>query len=95
VTAMVMAENSAKQIEGGIVMSNGEMRIVDGLKIEVVPACSVAHMQSPRVPFLPQNVGSGYVSSDMKIVKTIGTAMLPMNRPCTMTSEAATMTPQR
>jgi hypothetical protein len=64
---MVMAENSAKQTEGGIVMGNGEMRIVDGLKLEVIPAPSIAHMQSTRVPFLPQNVVNEYVPSETDV----------------------------
>jgi len=38
-----------------------------GLKIEVVPAYSMAHMQSPRVPFLPQNVVNESVSSETDV----------------------------
>ncbi len=102
-TIFVMTENCAKQIEGGIVMRNGDIKTVEGLIIEAVPAYNLVHMRSPGTPFHPKGVGNGYVISfgdtrvyvagdtentpEMKALKAIDIAFLPMNLPYTMTPD--------
>lgn len=102
-TFLVISESCASQVSNGIVMKNGDTRIVGGLKIETVPAYNIVHMQSTGVPFHPQGVGNGYVITfgdkrvyvagdtenipEMKQLTAIDIAFLPMNVPYTMTPE--------
>lgn len=102
-TAVVLTETCASQIKGGIVMKNGDVKTVEGLKIEAVPAYNLVHMRSEGNPFHPKGVGNGYViafgdkrvyvagdtenTPEMKKLKHIDIAFLPMNLPYTMTPE--------
>ncbi|MGO9376247.1 MAG: MBL fold metallo-hydrolase [Syntrophobacteraceae bacterium] len=102
-TALVVTETVAGRITGGIVMHNGDERTVMGLKIEAVPAYNLVHMRSEGVPFHPKGVGNGYIVTfggkrvylagdtenipEMKNIKGIDIAFLPMNLPYTMTPE--------
>ena len=102
-TSIVLTEVCASKISGGVVMKNGEVRNVQGLRIEAVPAYNLVHMRSPEVPFHPKGVGNGYVITfgkkrvyvagdtenvpEMKKLKNIDVAFLPMNLPYTMTPE--------
>lgn len=102
-TEVVLTETCAKQVKGGTVMKNGDEKTVLGLKIEAVPAYNVVHMLSEGQPFHPKGVGNGYVMTlgdkrvyvagdtenipEMKGLKAIDIAFLPMNLPYTMTPE--------
>jgi len=102
-TQFVVTETVAKQLKGGTVMKNGDTITVLGLKIEAVPAYNIVHMRSPGTPFHPKGVGNGYVvtfgdkrvyiagdtenTPEMKGLKGINIAFLPMNLPYTMTPE--------
>lgn len=102
-TEVVMTEICAGQVQGGIVMKNGEERTVLGLKIEAVPAYNLVHMRSEGQPFHPKGNGNGYVVTfgdkrvyiagdtedipEMSALKSIDVAFLPMNLPYTMTPE--------
>ncbi len=102
-TILVLTETCASRIKGGIVMNNGDVKTVEGLKIEAVPAYNLVHMRSEGVPFHPKGVGNGYVitfgdkrvyvagdtenTPEMKKLKDIDIAFLPMNLPYTMTPE--------
>jgi len=102
-TAVVVTENAASKLQGGIVMKNGDTKTVRGFKIEAVPAYNLVHMRSPGVPFHPQGNGNGYVITfgdkrvyiagdtenvpEMKNLRGIDIAFLPMNLPYTMTPE--------
>jgi L-ascorbate metabolism protein UlaG (beta-lactamase superfamily) len=73
------------------------------LKIEAIPAYNIVHMRSGNQPFHPKGVGNGYVinfgkgrvyiagdtenTPEMKALKNIDIAFLPMNLPYTMTPE--------
>lgn len=102
-TVLVLNETSASKIKGGIVMRNGDVKTVGGLKIEAVPAYNIVHMRSEGNPFHPKGVGNGYVitfgdkrvyvagdtenTPEMKNLRNIDIAFLPMNLPYTMTPE--------
>ncbi len=102
-TELVMTENCAKQVKGGIVMKYGDEKTVQGLKIEAVPAYNLVHMRSEGQPYHPRGNGNGYVVTfgdkrvyiggdtenvpEMKALKSIDVAFLPMNLPYTMTPE--------
>jgi len=102
-TMLVMTEICAQQVKGGLVMKNGEVKNVGGLKIEAVPAYNLVHMRSAGNPFHPEGDGNGYVITfgdkrvyvagdtenipEMKKLEKIDVAFLPMNLPYTMTPE--------
>ena len=102
-TQVVLTETCARQVEGGVVMKNGDVGTVVGLRIEAVPAYNMVHMRSGGIPFHPKGVGNGYVVTfadkrvylagdtenipEMKDLKGIDIAFLPMNLPYTMTPE--------
>ena len=84
-------------------MKNGDIEEVEGLKIEAVPAYNIIHERSKGAPFHPKGIGNGYVITfgdkrvyiagdtenipEMKNLKGIDIAFLPMNLPYTMTPE--------
>jgi len=102
-TAIVLTKACASQVKGGIVMNNGDVKVIEGFKIEAVPAYNIVHMRSEGVPFHPKGSGNGYVIAfgdkrvyvagdtenvpEMKNLRDIDIAFLPMNLPYTMTPE--------
>ncbi len=102
-TQVVLTETCAKQVQGGIVMRNGDVKTVGGFEIEAVPAYNLVHMRSQGIPFHPGGEGNGYVitlgdkrvyiagdtenTPEMKSLEGIDIAFLPMNLPYTMTPE--------
>ena len=102
-TKIVLTKLCAEKIAGGLVMKNGDVRTVDGLKIEAVPAYNIVHKRPDGDPFHPKGNGNGYVVTfgkqrvyiagdtenipEMKDLKQIDIAFLPMNLPYTMTPE--------
>lgn len=102
-TVVVLTEACAQQIQGGIVMKNGDVKTVEGLKIEAVPAYNLVHQRDTDQPFHPKGPGNGYIitfgdkrvyvagdtenTPEMKGLKNIDIAFLPMNLPYTMTPE--------
>jgi len=103
-TEVILTEKGRDKL-AGTVMKNGETRTVDGIRIEAVPAYNLVHMRSPNMPFHPRGEGNGYVLTfgdvrvyvagdtenipEMKDLKDIDVAFLPMNLPYTMTPEMA------
>jgi L-ascorbate metabolism protein UlaG (beta-lactamase superfamily) len=102
-TTVVLTELCAQQVEGGIVLKNGEKAEVDGIPVEAVPAYNLIHKRETGEPFHPKGQGNGYVLvfgdlrvyiagdteniPEMKALKDIAIAFLPMNLPYTMTPE--------
>ncbi len=102
-TEIVLTDACAKRVQGGIVMKNGDTKVVKGLKIEAVPAYNIVHKRGTGEPFPPKGVGNGYVvtfgdkrvyiagdtenTPEMKSLQDIDIAFLPMNLPYTMTPE--------
>ena len=102
-TAVILTETCARQVEGGIVMQNGDVRVVNGTHIEAVPAYNLVHKRENGQPFHPKGVGNGYIVTfgdkrvyvagdtenipEMKELQDIACAFLPMNLPYTMTPE--------
>jgi L-ascorbate metabolism protein UlaG (beta-lactamase superfamily) len=102
-TEVVLTEACAKQVEGGIVMQNGDVHTVNGVTVEAVPAYNLVHKRENGEPFHPKGVGNGYVMTfgdkrvyiagdtenipEMNTLQDIDCAFLPMNLPYTMTPE--------
>jgi len=90
-------------VPGAVVMENGDTETVLGIRVEAVPAYNIQHMRSPGNPFHPKGVGNGYIltlggkrvyvagdtenTPEMKALRDIDVAFLPMNLPYTMTPE--------
>ena len=102
-TVVILPEACAGKVKDGTVMKNGATRTIDGMIIEAVPAYNLVHMRSEGVPYHPRGVGNGYIitvgnkrvyvagdtenTPEMKGLKNIDVAFLPMNLPYTMTPE--------
>lgn len=102
-TILILNEKCAQQVKDGIVMHNGDVKTIEDLEIEAVPAYNLVHMRSEGAPFHPKGSGNGYVITfgdkriyvagdtenipEMKKLKDIDIAFLPMNLPYTMTPE--------
>jgi L-ascorbate metabolism protein UlaG (beta-lactamase superfamily) len=102
-TVVVLTEACSKQVQGGRVMINGDVKTIEGLKVEAVPAYNIVHLRETGQPFHPKGVGNGYILTlsdkrvyiagdtenipEMKSLENIDIAFLPMNLPYTMTPE--------
>jgi L-ascorbate metabolism protein UlaG (beta-lactamase superfamily) len=102
-TDVILAEKCAEKVEGGIVMKNGDAKSKYGVIVEAVPAYNLVHKRENGEPFHPKGEGNGYVvtfvdkrvyiagdtenTPEMKKLKDIDYAFLPMNLPYTMTPE--------
>lgn len=91
------------KIDDPIIMKNGDTQTVQDIKIEAVPAYNIKHMRSENSPFHPKGEGNGYVltfgdkrvyvagdtenTPEMKALRNIDVAFLPMNLPYTMTPD--------
>ena len=102
-TDVVTNQGCAATVEGGIPMRNGDVRTVQGLTIEAVPAYNIQNKRPNGQPFHPPGVGNGYIVTfgDQRVylagdtenvpeiagLRDIDVAFLPMNLPYTMTPE--------
>ncbi|MBW2408537.1 MAG: MBL fold metallo-hydrolase [Deltaproteobacteria bacterium] len=100
-TIVVITEDCTEQVKGGIIMKNGDVKTIGGLRVEAIPAYNLVHMHSEGVPYHPKGIGNGYVitfgdkrvyvagdtenTPEMKALQNIDCAFLPMNLPYTMT----------
>jgi len=94
------------KFEGAIVIANGETKTVDGVSIEAVPMYNLVRGPAAGKLFHDKGRGNGYILTlggkriylagdtecipEMKALKNIDVAFIPMNLPYTMTpAEAA------
>ncbi len=92
-----------EDFKGAVIMKNGDRKTVEGILIEAFPAYNIEHKRSNGQPFHPKGVGNAYVVSigdlkiliggdtenvpEIKALRDIDIAFLPMNLPYTMTPE--------
>ena len=102
-TEIILTEKCLPKAKDGKVMKNGETKTIAGFKIEAVPAYNIVNKRPDGKPFHPKGEGNGYVitfgdkrvyvagdtenTPEMKQLKNIDVAFLPMNLPYTMTPE--------
>ena len=102
-TVVVLPPVCTDRVPGGTVMKNGDIRTVLGIKVEALPAYNIVHKRDNGQAFHPKGIGNGYVLTfgnkriyvagdtenipEMKALKDIDCAFLPMNLPYTMTPE--------
>lgn len=96
-------KNSVGDLAGTIVMKNGDVKEVKSITVEAIPAYNIEHKRPGGEPFHPKGQGNGYVltfgnvrvlvagdtenTPEIKSLKNIDVAFLPMNLPYTMTPE--------
>jgi L-ascorbate metabolism protein UlaG (beta-lactamase superfamily) len=97
---VVAPQAAAGKIENATVMSNGETKVVAGISIEAVPMYNLQRGPSAGQLFHPKGRGNGYVltlgtkrlyiagdtecTPEMRALKNIDIAFIPMNLPYTM-----------
>ena len=102
-TKIIAPQKCAEQIGSCIVMGNGDSKTIAGLLIEAVPAYNIVHKRDSGEPYHIKGEGNGYIITfgdkrvyvagdtenipEMKALKNITAAFLPMNLPYTMTPE--------
>ncbi len=102
-TLVFCNQNAAKLIPWAMVMRAGDRQEINNIIIEAVPAYNIVHERAPGEPFHPRGDGLGYILTiggkrfyiagdteniaEMKALKNIDVAFLPMNLPYTMTPE--------
>jgi len=100
-TVVLTNEKSTEQIGWALPMYAGDRLEINNITIEAVHAYNIVNMRAPEEPFHPKGVGVGYVLTiggtkfyvagdtenipEMKELKNIEVAFLPMNLPYTMT----------
>jgi L-ascorbate metabolism protein UlaG (beta-lactamase superfamily) len=105
-TRIVAPAAAAASLDNAIVFANGDTRSVDGIVIEAVPAYNLTRGPAPGQLYHEKGRGNGYVLAlggrriyiagdtegvpEMRALKNIDVAFIPMNLPYTMPpSEAA------
>ncbi len=95
--------NSLSKVPWAMAMKAGDRQEINNIIIEAVPAYNIVHERAPGQPFHPKGAGVGYILTiggkrfyiagdtenipEMKELKNIEVAFLPMNLPYTMTPE--------
>ena len=64
-TKVVMTEKCMEQLEDfkAVVMSNGDVETLHGIRISAIPAYNIIHTRSNGNPYHPKGVGNGYILS--------------------------------
>ena len=104
-TEIVLNAESKSKLPHAHALRNGEKTSIQGLEIEAVPAYNLTGMRAEGVPYHPRGSGNGYVLTfsdvrvyvagdtemipEMKDLKGIDIAFLPLMRPYTMSPEMA------
>ncbi|MCX6567756.1 MAG: MBL fold metallo-hydrolase [Candidatus Aminicenantes bacterium] len=102
-TTVIAAKACAGKLPNALIMANGDTRTALGLSIEAVPAYNIVNKRPDGNAFHPKGSGNGYIvtfgdkrvyiagdtenTPEMKALKMIDIAFLPMNMPYTMTPE--------
>jgi L-ascorbate metabolism protein UlaG (beta-lactamase superfamily) len=99
----VAAKSCAGKVKDAVIIGNGQSTTALGLTIDAVPAYNIVNKRPDGGPFHPKGAGNGYIiafgatkvyiagdtenTPEMKALKAIDVAFLPMNLPYTMTPE--------
>ncbi len=102
-TTLLYTESCAEMVRGGEILKNGDSRTWNGIGIEALPAYNLVHRRDDGELFHPKGIGNGYLLTfgdkrlyiggdtenipEIKALKNISVAFLPMNLPYTMTPE--------
>lgn len=100
-TLLFCNKGSTSKVSWGMAMKEGDRQEINNIIIEAVPAYNIVNESTPGHPFHPKGAGVGFVltiggkkiyvagdtenTPEMKALKNIDVAFLPMNLPYTMT----------
>jgi len=100
-TLLFCNEKSTEKVPWGMVMKAGDRQEINNIVIEAAPAYNIVNESTPGHPYHPKGDGIGYIltiggkkfyiagdtenTPEMKALKNIDVAFLPMNLPYTMT----------
>ncbi|GET28998.1 MBL fold metallo-hydrolase [Prolixibacter sp. SD074] len=100
-TKVIVSKSCEGKVPGETILLSGQSATDDGIGIDAVPAYNLLHKRPDGKPFHPKGNGNGYVLTmggkriyiagdtenipEMKNLKDIDIAFLPMNLPYTMT----------
>ena len=106
-TLVVLTKICAAKYGEGIVMKNEDVKIIQGLKIEGIPAYNIVNKRPSGFPYHLKGVGNGYIITfgdkrvyiagdtekipEMKALSDIDVAFLPVRLPETIAAEMAAM----
>lgn len=104
-TEIIATEACLSKVKDATIMKNGDKKTIRSITIEAVPAYNIVHKRQNKEPFHPKGVGNGYVITfgekkvyiagdtenvpEMRQLKGISIAFLPVNLPFTMTPAMA------
>ncbi len=99
-TIMLCNANSASKVPWAQTVKAGDIKTINNITIETIPAYNIVNERLKGQPFHPKGVGNGYIvtvgnkkfyvagdtenTPEMKALKEIDVAFLPMNLPYTM-----------
>lgn len=102
-TVIVLPPICSERVPEGWVVANGETLTVSGIEVRVMPAYNIIHKRENGQAYHPKGIGNGYVLTfgdkrvyvagdtenlaEIKALKNIDCAFLPMSTPSTMTPE--------
>lgn len=102
-TIVVLPPICSDRVPEGSIMENGESLTVKGIEVRAVPAYNLVHKRDDGKPYHPKGIGNGYILTfgdkrvyvagdtenlpEIKALKGIDCAFLPMNVPPTMSPE--------
>lgn len=102
-TKIIATKKCQSELKNPVIMNNGDLITIYGIKIEAVPAYNIVHKRKNGEAYHMKGEGNGYVLDisnkriyiagdtenipEMKNLKDIDIAFLPMNLPYTMTPE--------
>jgi len=95
--------NNLEDFKPAVLMKNGDTKTIKGIKIEAIPAYNIEHKRPGGEAYHPKGRGNGYILTfgdtrvlvagdtenipEIKALKDIDIAFLPMNLPYTMSPE--------
>jgi L-ascorbate metabolism protein UlaG (beta-lactamase superfamily) len=102
-TIVVLPPICSEKVPEGWLMENGETMTVQGIEVQAIAAYNMVHKRQNGQPYHTKGLGNGYILTfgdkriyvagdtenipDMKALKGISCAFLPMSVPSTMTPE--------
>ncbi|MEP0775634.1 MAG: MBL fold metallo-hydrolase [Acidobacteriota bacterium] len=102
-TEVIASPSCEGKVENAVILANGQTRSAAGVTVTAVPAYNLVHRRDDGRPYHPRGEGNGYVLTfgelevlvagdtenvpELKALKGIDIAFLPMNLPYTMTPE--------
>jgi L-ascorbate metabolism protein UlaG (beta-lactamase superfamily) len=95
--------DNLKDFKPAVLMKNGDVKTIKSIPVEAIPAYNIQHKRPGGEPFHPKGQGNGYIltlggkrvlvagdtenTPEIKELKNIDIAFLPMNLPYTMSPE--------